>query len=91
MQNGNENERLAEMVSYFKNKLILENCFNLTFAVTKQDGGSLSCFKQGQELSIGFIRDKDDQDEFFLLIESKHENNKTGKKDQEKIYVDDID
>jgi hypothetical protein len=40
---------------------------------------------------MGFIRDRDDQDEFFLLIESKHENAKTGKKDQEKIFVDDID
>ena len=79
------------MVSYFKNKLILENCFSLTFAVTKQEGSSFSCFKQGQELSMGFIRDRDDQDEFFLIIESKFENIKTGKKDQEKIYVDDID
>ena len=45
MQNGNENSRLAEMVSYFKNKLILENCFNLSFAATKQDGDSYACFK----------------------------------------------
>lgn len=91
MQSGNENQRLAEMVSYFKNKLILENCFSLTFAVTKQDGSSFSYFKQGQQLSIGFIRDRDDEDEFFLSIESKLENSKTGKKDQEKIYIDDID
>lgn len=27
MQNGQENEKLSEMVSVFKNRLIVENCF----------------------------------------------------------------
>ena len=42
---ANENQRLAEMVSYFKNKLILENCFTLTFAVVKQEGSAFANFK----------------------------------------------
>ena len=45
----------------------------------------MKMFEIGQELTIGFIRDKEDEDEFYLQIKSKSKN------DSIKIKVDDID
>ena len=47
--------------------------------------------KNNQDLTLGFVRDKDDEDEFYLEIVSKAKNPKTGTKDILRIPVDDID
>ena len=54
-------------------------------------GSNLQPLKNGQELTIGFVRDQVDEDEFYLQIVSKNVNPKTGQKDTAKIPVDDID
>ena len=35
LERGKENEKLAEMVCFFKNRLITENCFHTTFSAQK--------------------------------------------------------
>lgn len=45
----------------------------------------MKMFEVGQELLIGFIRDQEDEDEFYLQVKSKMKN------DSFKIAVDDID
>lgn len=35
IERGQENEKLAEMVCFFKNRLITENCFHTTFSAQK--------------------------------------------------------
>lgn len=42
-------------------------------------------------MTIGFVRDKNDEDEFYLEIVMKAKNTKTGNKDIMRIPVDDID
>lgn len=92
LEQGQENEKLAEMVTFFKNKLLYENVFHTTFAATLLAGGdSLAPFKSGQSLIFGFIRDNADQEEYFLKIESKKDNSKTGERDVVRIPVDLID
>jgi hypothetical protein len=46
IKTSKENERLAEMLSVFKNKLIIENCFQQVFAATKCST-NLHQFKKG--------------------------------------------
>jgi len=45
------------MVSFFKNKLIVESCFNQSFAGVKIGGTSMTKIKKSEEVTIGFIRD----------------------------------
>ena len=78
------------MVSFFKNKLIMESCFNQTFASVKVGGTSMPKFKKNDEVVIGFVKDSNDEDEFRLNIESKSKN-KSGEKDLVSIAVDDVD
>ena len=73
------------MVNVFKNRIIIENTFETQYGVQKSGGSSMKMFEIGQELTIGFIRDKEDEDEFYLQIKSKSKN------DSIKIKVDDID
>lgn len=40
---------------------------------------------------MGFIKDPNDEEEFYLEITTKEKNPKTGKKDSIRIAVDDID
>lgn len=47
--------------------------------------------KNNHDLTIGFVRDQFDEDEFFLEIVMKDKNAKTGNKDILRIAVDDID
>ena len=47
--------------------------------------------KNHQELTLGFVRDQIDQDEFYLEIQSKMKNPKTGERDVFRLAVDDID
>ncbi len=56
------------MVSFFKNKLIVESCFNQSFAAVKVGGQSMTRIKKNDEVTIGFIRDQNDEDEFHLEI-----------------------
>ena len=44
-----------------------------------------------EEVVISFMRDRTFEEEFFLVIESKEFNEKTGSKDKMLIPVDDID
>lgn len=46
--------------------------------------------KNGSEITFGFIRDSNDEDEFYLEITSKTLG-KNGEKETIKIPVDDID
>jgi|DEB0MinimDraft_12_1074336.scaffolds.fasta_scaffold41963_2 hypothetical protein len=47
--------------------------------------------KNNQDLTIGFVRDQNDEDEFYLEIVMKVKNNKTGQRDILRIPVDDIE
>lgn len=47
--------------------------------------------KNNQDLTIGFVRDQNDEDEFYLEIVMKAKNPKTGNKEILRIAVDDID
>ena len=91
MEKGEENEKLTEMVTYFKNRLIVENCFHTTFGVQKINGSGLQPLKNNTDLTLGFVRDQHDEEEFYLEITSKDKNQKTNKKDSVRIPVDDID
>jgi hypothetical protein len=88
MEKGKEHEKMSEMVNNFKNKLISENCFHIVFAAFKYKTLNSST---GDEVTLGFIRDRSFDEEFFLVIENKQFNSKTGNKDKFLIPVDDID
>lgn len=47
MTSGKENQKLAEMVNYFKNKLIVENCFQQSYGAKKMGGSNLQPLKNG--------------------------------------------
>jgi len=47
--------------------------------------------KNNADLTVGFVRDQNDEDEFYLEIIMKAKNPKTGMKDILRIPVDDID
>lgn len=47
--------------------------------------------KNNQDLTLGFVRDQNDEDEFYLEIVMKEKNTKTGNKDILRIPVDNID
>lgn len=78
------------MVSFFKNKLIMESCFNQSFASVKVGGTSMAKLKKNEEVTVGFVRDSNDEDEFRLNIESKTKN-KAGEKEVVSIAIDDVD
>ena len=42
-------------------------------------------------MTIGFVKDQIDEEEFYLEFISKDKNQKTGDKDRVRIAVDDID
>ena len=79
------------MVMNFKQKLILENCFHVNYAAQKVGGLAFPQLKIGKDLTIGFIRNQGDDEEFFLEIKTKEKNPKTGEIDQIRISVNDID
>ena len=79
------------MVMNFKNKLILENCFHVSYAAQKIGGLAFPQLKTGKDLTIGFIRNQGDDDEFYLEINTKDKNAKTGDIDTIRISVNDID
>jgi hypothetical protein len=47
--------------------------------------------KNNADITIGFVRDQNDDDEYYLEIVMKEKNSKTGNKDILRIPVDDID
>lgn len=75
------------MHNQFKNKLLIENCFHVTFFAKFIQKNIL--IESNVEVTIGFIRDKSFDEEFFLVIESK-EFNQNGMKDKRIIPVEDI-
>jgi len=62
-----ENDRLKEMVDMLKHRLIEENCFNITYIAQKLSG-DLPQIKSNQELIVGFVRDHEGAEEFYLQI-----------------------
>ena len=89
MEKAREHANMSEMINQFKNKLIQENCFHVNYAAKKlKQGLSL---KPNEEVTIGFLRDRTFDEEFFLEIENKDFNAKTGSKDKRLIAVEDID
>jgi hypothetical protein len=91
MVKGEENENLTEMVTYFKNRIMTENCFHTTFGAQKLEGNGMQPIKNNTDLTIGFVRDQHDEEEFYMEITAKEKNQKTGKKETLRIPVDDID
>ena len=92
MEKGKEHEKMSEMVSMFKNKLMMENCFHLQYGAKRILQGGLMNFKNNtEEVTLAFLRDRTFDEEFFLVIESKDFNPHTGCKDKRLIAVDDID
>jgi len=87
MQKAQEHEKMSEMVSQFKNKLIYENCFHTTYGVKRKMG----ILGKTEEFTISFMRDRSFEEEFFLVIEAKDFNPKTGCRDKRLIAVDDVD
>ena len=86
-----EKARLSEMIQEMRRKNIIEKSFQNNFAAVKCSGHSMGPIKNNQDLTIGFVRDQNDEDEFFLEIVMKAKNPKTGNKDILRIAVDDID
>jgi len=39
MEKAKEHEKMSEMINQFKNKLLNENCFHITYAVKKVKSG----------------------------------------------------
>ena len=72
-----EQEKQCEMINHFKNKLIYENCFHVIHAAKKLKTG-FSIIGKGVEVTIGFLRDRTYDQEYFLVIENREFNNKTG-------------
>ena len=84
MEKAMEHEKMSEMLNLFKNKLISENCFHVKYGAKKLGPYS-------EEIIISYMRDRTFEEEFFLIIESKEFNPKTGYKDKELIAIEDID
>ena len=80
MDKARDHEKLSEMVNLFKNKLISENCFHINYGAKLITNGILQ--NQKTEITLSFIRDKTFEEEFFMVIESKDFNPKTGSKDR---------
>ena len=93
MEKANEHEKMSEMFNNFKNKLITENCFHINYGGKRHIvmPGVLQRKVSVEEVVISFMRDRTFEEEFFLVIESKEFNEKTGCKDKLLIPVDDID
>lgn len=68
--------------------MLAENCFNIKYAAFKVKS---TVFGQQEEVIIGFIRDRTFEEEFFLVIENKDFNQKTGSKNKKMIAVDDVE
>lgn len=73
MEKGMEHEKMSEMVNQFKNKLILENCFHTNFG-SRRCIKSMPLKKTWDEVTLGFMRDRTFEEEFFLVIEAKEFN-----------------
>ena len=93
MEKASEHEKMSEMFNNFKNKLITENCFHINYGAKRHVvmPGVLQNKVNIEEVVISFMRDRTFEEEFFLVIESKEINEKTGCKDKILIPVDDID
>lgn len=91
MDKAKEHEKMSEMINQFKNKLIYENAFHMTYGAKRLKTGVISLKAQYEEVTINFLRDRSFEEEFFLVIESKDFNPKTGCKDKRLIAVDDVD
>lgn len=79
------------MVTFFKNRIMVEACFHTTFGAQKIEGKGMDPLKNNTDLSIGFVRDQKDEEEFYMEIISKDKNPKTGKIPSLRIPLDDID
>mmetsp|Transcript_1311 Transcript_1311/g.1673 ORF Transcript_1311/g.1673 Transcript_1311/m.1673 type:complete len:93 (+) Transcript_1311:1141-1419(+) len=64
------------MVDMFKHKLVIENSFNLTYGGQKIKG-ALPLIKTNHDLIIGFVRDQEDAEEFYLQITPKGDPSRT--------------
>jgi hypothetical protein len=93
MEKASEHEKMSEMFTNFKNKLITENCFHINYGAKRHMilPGVLKNTVNIEEVVISFMRDRTFEEEFFLVIESKEFNERTGSKDRLLIAVDDID
>ena len=68
--------------------MLIENCFHVTFYAKFIQKNIL--IETNNDVTIGFIRDKSMEDEFYLVIESKEFSSTTGIKEKKIIPVEDI-
>ena len=100
MTKGKEYSRLLEMHTSFKNKLMRDSCFHRSYAAkfvvktAKANSLGLVGLSMGNnlhaEVTIGFIRDKSLDEEYFLEIETKEFNSITCQRDKRLVPVEDI-
>lgn len=88
MDKAMEHQKLSETYNQFKNKILSENCFHLNFLATQIVKNLIG--EQKYEVTLGFVRDKSFEEEFFLAIESKEPDASTGQKERKLIPVEDI-
>jgi len=88
MQKALAHQQMSEKYNQFKNKLMQENCFHVNFLATHLAKNLL--VEQATEVTIGFIRDKSFEEEFFMVIECKEFNTKTCQKDRQLVAVEDV-
>ena len=70
---------------------MLENCFHKEYMARKLPNKALIQIKSAViEVTISFLRDRTFEEEFFLVIEHKDFNPKTGSRDRKLVAVDDI-
>ena len=86
MSGAKENERLAEMLSTLKNKMMNEMIFDKQLHATiKTSGVSSLGISLNSDVTFSFVREVDTEEEYFLKIIEK------GKDEPVKIPVNDID
>ena len=100
MGKSKELGRLQEMHASFKSRLMQDNCFHRAYAAkfvvrsAKANNLGLVGLSMGTdvhaEVTIGFIRDKALDEEYFMVIETKEFNTITGHKDKRLVPVEDI-
>ena len=86
-----DNAKLSENLKDIKYKILLEQCFQQNFAAVKCAGSNIGPIRNNLELTIGFVHNRTEEDEFYLEIEMKAENAKTGEKDSVLIPMEDVD
>lgn len=100
MGKSKELMRLQEMHASLKTRMLQDNCFHKAYTAkfviksAKATSLGLVGLSLGNdvhaEVTIGFIRDKSLDEEYFMVIETKEFNSITGHRDKRLVPVEDI-